>query len=631
MGSGVPIARVYHFAAFTVDARTGELSCDGRRTPLRDQSLQLLLALLERPGELVTREELAQRLWDASTFVDVDRGLNKAVNHLRETLGDSAEQPRFIETLPRKGYRFIAPVTDGGEEAAPPESAIPRRPWRFPGWLGWSTVLIAAIGIGFAIGAGIGGARKPAPGTTPQISALAVIPLENLSQDPDEQYFADGLTDALITDLAKAGAVRVTSRTSVTRYRGTKQSIREIGRELGVDAIVEGTVTHAGGRVRVTAQLIQVSTDMHLWADAYERDVSEILDLQRALATDIARHINVVVKPVDRAPTVNPEAYGLYLKGRYAFHEYTRRGWQQAIEHFTRAIDTDHGFAPAYSGLADTYLVAGAYGVIPTEEAMTRGKAAAATAVTLDDSLASAHYALATAHTWYDWDWTGAEREFRRGLELNPNDAMGRNWYGGYLSLLGRHDEAIAEHERARQLEPQSLILNANLTRALYWARRYDDAIAQARRTLDLDSRFGVALFWLEGSLRHKGLVKEAVALRQSVAGPEQADIIARTFQRSGFRALLRECGETYQKSGLLETAARCYAQADDREQAIALLEECSRRRCSDLVSVNVEPDFDGLRADPRFQALARLVGPAASRPQTSGVAANGLPREPRP
>jgi TolB-like protein/DNA-binding winged helix-turn-helix (wHTH) protein len=611
MANGVQTARVYRFGAFTVDARTGELSHDGQRTQLRDQSLQLLLALLEHPGDLITREVLTGRLWPAGTFVDFDRGLNKVVNHLREALGDSVEQPRFIETLPRKGYRFIAPVTYAGEEieAAAPTDAPPAP--RRRRWLRLSVVI--AAGIGIAIGAGIGDARRWIAGrgsTAPRISALAVIPLENLSRDPEQQYFADGLTDELITDVAKISSVRITSRTSVMRYRGTQKSIREIGRELNVDAVVEGTVTRAGSRVRVTAQLIQVATDMHLWADTYDREVSEILDLQRALATDIARRINVFVKPLDRARIVNPEAYGLYLKGRYAFHQYTSRGWQEAIEQFNRAIESDPEFAQAYSGLADAYLVAGAYGAIPTEEALTRGKAAATRALQLDDALASAHYALATAHAWYDWDWAAAEREFRRGLELNPNDAMGRNWHGGYLSLLGRHDEAIAEHERARELDPSSLIANANLTRALYWARRYDEAIAQARTTLELDPGFGVALFWLEGSLRHTGRLADAVALRQSVSTPEQALIIARTFERAGFQALLRQSGETFRKSGLLETAARCYAQTGERDEAIALLEDCYRRRCSDLVSVNVEPDFDGLRTDPRFQALLRRIGP---------------------
>ncbi len=354
------------------------------------------------------------------------------------------------------------------------------------------------------------------------------------------------MTDALITDLAKMGSTRITSRTSVMQYRGTKKSVKEIGRELNVDAVVEGTVTYAGNRVRVTAQLIQVSTDMHLWADAYERDVSSILDLQRSLATDIARRINVFVKPLDRARVVKPEAYGLYLKARYAFYKYTSRGWQEAIEHFNRAIEQDPEFAAAYSGLSETYLVAGAYGAVPTEEALTRGKAAAAKALQLDETLASAHYAMATAHTWYDWDWAGADREFRRGLELNPNDALGRNWHGGYLTLLGRHEEAIAEHQRALELDPLSAIINANLARALYRARRYDDAIAQARKTLELDPGFALALFWLEGSLRHKGLFNEAVALRQSLATPEQAQLIARTFQREGFR---RSCARAARRS----------------------------------------------------------------------------------
>ena len=312
------------------------------------------------------------------------------------------------------------------------------------------------------------------------------------------------------------------------------------------------------------------------------------------------------MKPLDRARVVKPEAYGLYLKGRYAFHKYTSQGWQEAIEHFNGRSRSDPEFAPAYSGLSETYLVAGAYGAVPTEEALTRGKAAAAKALQLDETLASAHYALATAHTWYDWDWAGAEREFRRGLELNPNDALGRNWHGGYLSLLGRHDEAIAEHERARELDPLSVIVNANLARALYCARRYDEAIAQARKTLELDPGFGVALFWLEGSLRHKGLFNEAVALRQSVAdsGAGAKSSPAHS-SATGSRRSCARAAETFKKSGLLVTAARCYAQSGDKDEAIALLEACSQRRCSDLVSLNVEPDFDELRTDPRFQKLA--------------------------
>ena len=247
---------------------------------------------------------------------------------------------------------------------------------------------------------------------------------------------------------------------------------------------------------------------------------------------------------------------------------------------------------------------------IPADEALALGKAAAAKALALDDRLASAHYALATAQTWYDWDWQSAEQEFRRALELDPNDALGRNWHGGYLSLRGRHQEAIAEHERARDLDPFSLIINANLARALYWARRYDEAITQARRTLELDPQFGIALFWLEGSLRHRGLLKEAVALRQQVSTPERAQTIARTFERDGFAALLRECGAAYRDAGSLVIAARCYAQSGDTGQALALLEACALKRCSSLVNAMVEPDFDVLRPEARFQQLVRKVDP---------------------
>ena len=333
MENPVASPRVYRFEAFSLDSRTGELSHRGARTPLREQPLQLLVALLEHPGELVTREQLIRRLWPVGTFVDFDRGLNKAINHLRESLGDSAEHPHFIETFPRRGYRFIVPVTHDGhatEEAVP---LSPRRS-RIPFWIVLLAATLTCLGIVIASVVAarhwVAARRQPAP----QISALAVIPLENLSHDPEQEYFADGVTDALITDLAKVSSVRITSRTSIIRYKATKKSISEIGRELNVDAVVEGTVTHFGNRVRITAQLIQVSTDMHLWAEAYERDATEILDLQNEVATEIARRVSSLVRPLDQARLVTPEAYGFYLKGRYFFYQYTSQGWQQSIESF---------------------------------------------------------------------------------------------------------------------------------------------------------------------------------------------------------------------------------------------------------------------------------------------------------
>jgi TolB-like protein/DNA-binding winged helix-turn-helix (wHTH) protein/Tfp pilus assembly protein PilF len=609
MGNPVSGQRVYRFGNFSLDARTGELARDGNKTPLREQPLQLLLALLEKPGELVSREELIGRLWEPGTFVDFDRGLNKAVNHLREALGDSAENPQFIETLPRKGYRFVGQLA--GDEPSLIASAQPTQPpslrRRF-----WIAIPVTLVLLAASLAANLGNVRswiadRLYPGPR-RISSLAVIPLENLSGDRDQEYFADGLTDELITNLAKLGSTRVTSRASVIRYKGTKKTIPEIGRELNADAIVEGTVTRSGNRMRITAQLIQVSTDMHLWAEAYEQNVSETLDLQNRVAADIAHKVDIVIHPLEPAGTTNPQAYGLYLKGRYYFYQYSSRGWQQAIDHFHQAIEADPKFASAYSGLADTYLVAGAYGMLTPQEALAQGKAAAQKALQLNDNLASAHYALATAYTWYDWDWANAEKEFQRALDLNPNDALGRNWYGGYLSLLGRHREAVDEHERARQIEPFSLIINANLARALYWAHRYDEAIAQARKTLDLDPKFGVALFWLEGSLRHKELFREAVALRQALH-PEQSAALEEQFQKRGFPSLLRQNAEDFKKGGALVEAARCYAQIAEKDEAIALLQNCFEHRCSSLVTLKAEPDFDVLRGDSRFQELTRRLG----------------------
>ena len=596
---------VFRFADYELHAATGELKSTSGKVVLQDQPLQVLLALLDHPGELVTREQLIARLWPPDTFVDYDRSLNKAVNKLRESLGDSAEQPRFIETLPRKGYRFIASVepipavTDNSAAAVPPpRAARVSSLW----WVSFGVVACLA-GV---IAANLGGARNwlaRARPANPQIATLAVLPLENLSRDPEEDFFADGTTDALITNLAKISAARITSRTSVMRYKGTKKSVAEIGRELGVDAIVEGTIQHSGNRVHVNAQLIQVATDMHLWADSYEDDASQVLALQAKLATDIARKINAVVRPLDQAHVVNPQAYGYYLKGRYNFFQYTSRGWQQAIENFRQAVALDPNFAEAYVGLADSYLAAGGYSAITPQEAITQGKSAALKALEIDDRQASAHYVLASFYVWYDLDWTKAEAEFTKAIALNPNDALGRHWHGAYLSLQGRHEEALDEHERARQLDPYSLIINANLARALYWARRYDDAIAQAKRTLQIDPRFGVAALWLEASYRHKGMFKEAVALRQ-MFNPAAAQEVESTFRTKGFAPLLIKSGEDFEQNGVLVTAARCYAQAGDKEKALALLEACRERGCFSLATLKVEPDFDVLRDEPRFQKL---------------------------
>jgi len=599
--------RTYRFEEFLLDVRTGELTRAGMKVPLREQSLQLLLALLERPGELVTREELMGRLWPPGTFVDSDRGLNKAMNYLREALGDSADQPHFVETFPRRGYRFLVPVTYKEQVSAP---AIPQgasRRSRVPFWLVILAAAAAVLGIVIAGSVRYARARLTRSKPLPQISALAVIPLENLSHDPEQEYFADGMTDELITNLAKISQARITSRTSVMHYKGSRKTVAEIARELNVDAIVEGTVQRSGNRVRITAQLIQASTDSHLWAESYQQDLSGILDLQRNVATDIARKVNIVVRPLRSTGPVDPVAYVAYLKGRYEFYRYTREGWQKAIEYFDQAIQGDPGFAPAHVGLAASYLAGVGWEALPPEE-LPKGKAAARKALDLDDQLPSAHFVMGVAHTGA-WQWQDAEREFRRGLELDPNDALGRQWYSNYLLTLGRFQEAIHEQEIARANDPFSPLINANLAKAYYYSRQFDHAIAQAQETLKLDPKYRAALLFLERAYRHRGMPDLAVNARLATVGPEEALTIKLAYQRSGLPGVLRAEAEAHRRAGTIFESARCYAQAGEKDLVFTLLEDYYKRHYPGLARLKVDPDFDPVRSDPRFHDFLQRVG----------------------
>lgn len=606
-----------HFDDFELDPRTGELARDGNRVQLHQGPLQVLLALLERPGELVTREELTRRLWPDGTFVDFERGLNKAVNKLREALQDSADRPLLIETVPRKGYRFIGKIP----RDIPPEekldnlNPIPASPRSLPGskWryvtVSCAIVLVLAVIIGLKAGSGWLGPPRPQP-VHAQIDSLAVLPLENLSGDPEQIYFADGMTDALITEVARVGAVRVISRTTVLRYKGTRKTTQQIGRELNVDAVVEGTILRAGKGVRITAQLIQVATDNHLWAESYERDATQVLRLQQEVASDIARRIGSVLKPVDPAQTIDPTAYGEYLKGRYYFFQYTPSGWQNAIEHYTRATQADPNFAPAYSGLAEAYTVAWAFDTFPLDGArgLLKGRAAAETALKLDPVLASAHLAMGEVYV-QEWNHASAEKELSRALELNPNDPLAWQLHGIHRLWRGQYEEGIAEQERARSLDPFSPIINANLARAFSYSRQYEKAIVQAQETLKLEPGYGTALTWLEHAYRHKGMLKEAYATHVAAAKSEDVPAIERAYRSSGYRGVLRLRAGTDEAGGNLSRAARDYAQAGEHEKALTMLEECFHLHCPGLGRLKVEPDFDPIRSDPRFQEILRGVG----------------------
>jgi TolB-like protein/DNA-binding winged helix-turn-helix (wHTH) protein/Tfp pilus assembly protein PilF len=599
------------FGGFELDPQTGELVCDGQKIQLHEQPLQVLLALLERPGELVTREELAAKVWPAGTFVDFEHGLNKAVSKLRDALKDSADQPQFIETLPRKGYRFVGELTreKTAEESLRPQATTPVRV-RAKWWPAAVAVIVILAAI--LLGTNVAGwrdsileHRKPVP---LEIASLAVLPLENLSGDPEQAYFADGITDALITELARVGTFRVISRTTMLRYRETQKTTQQIGHDLHVDALVEGTVLYAGDKVRITAQLIQVSTDNHLWARSYERDVTEVLRLQREVVADIAHRVGHVVQTVEPPRTISPQAYGEYLKGRFYFFQYTPEGWQKAIEHFGRATQADPNFAPAYAGLAESYLVARGWNAFPPDEALQKGKAAAQRALQLDSTLASAHLAIGAVYAQY-WDHANAEKEFKRGIELNPNDPLAWQQHGNHLLSHGQFQQAIAEQQRALSLDPFSPIIVANLARAYYYSRQYDEAIAQAKEALKLEPNYPVALRWLERAFRHKDMPAEAFAARLAAAKPEEAEAIERAHRASGYRGVLQFDAETYKRQGALIEAARGYAQAGNKEEALAALEECYRLRGPGLERLKVDPDLDPIRPDPRYKDLLRRVG----------------------
>jgi TolB-like protein/DNA-binding winged helix-turn-helix (wHTH) protein len=508
----VPSSRRIRFGVFELDLRSGELQKQGRKIRLEGQPVQVLICLLENPGELVTREELHRKLWHADTFVNFEHCLNTAVKRLRQALNDSADNPRFVETLPRRGYRFIAPVqTVAVVEAAAtevPTTVLPSiglSPARDApetadlgdcsekvdlmrgGWaraLKWSGLaLLVALG-SFTVWM-----LRPERHRPLGIRSLAVLPLENLSGDASQDYFSDGMTDALITELGQIGGLRVISRTSVMTYKGARRSLPEIARDLSVDAVVEGAVLRSGDRVRITAQLIQAADDKHLWAQSYDGDLRDTLALQKQVAREIAGEIRIELTPHEQAvlknaPRVNPEAYEAYLKGRYFWNKRTAEGLKRAIDYFNLAIEKGPDYAPAYVGLTDSYALAGdwQYGVLAPKEAYPRAKAAAIKAIALDGSLGEAHISLAWCLDGFDWDWESAGREFTRGIELAPGYATGHHWYAWHLATLGRHGEAVAELEKAENMDPLSLVIGTDLAEEFLIAHRYDDAITKAGR-----------------------------------------------------------------------------------------------------------------------------------------------------
>ncbi|HEV3307151.1 MAG TPA: tetratricopeptide repeat protein [Candidatus Sulfotelmatobacter sp.] len=634
---------VVRFGTFEVSFQSGEIRRSGLRIRVQQQPMKLLEILLEHPGEVVTREELRSRVWPDESFGDFDQALNIAIGKLRSALGDSAENPRFIETLPKRGYRFIADVSvvDADARLKRPESvardlsvtdpgqkiqgiglavAPQRRLWPTRQIIGALALVIIIVSLSIL---SIWRFRSRTPAST-GIRSIAVLPLENLSGDSSQNYFADGMTDELITDLAQISALRVISRTSVMAYKGARKPLPQIARELNVDAVVEGTVLRSGDQVRITAQLIEAATDKHLWSQSYEGELQDTLALQNRVASAIADQIRINLTPQEQAAlknlkVVNPEAYESYLKGRYFWNKRTADGLKVALAYFKQTIEEDPRYAQAYSGLADTYSLLGdwQYAVMTPKEAFPKAKAAAIKALELDSSLGEAHNSLAFVLDGFDWDFDSAGKEFQRAIELSPGYATAHHWYAWHLSLLGRYDDAIVEMRKAENLDPLSLIINADLAELLVIAHSYDESIRQSRKTIEMDPNFALAHNQLAQAYLQKHMYDEAVAELQKAVqlsgdSPTCIANLARAYIASGKRSeAVKLLSDLKKRSnpGHSNAAeiAMIYASLGDTDQAMTWLEKGYDERFNP--GVLLRPGFDPLRSDSRFQNLLHQIG----------------------
>jgi TolB-like protein/Tfp pilus assembly protein PilF len=592
----------------------------------------VLLALLERPNDVVTREELRAKLWPADTFVDFDHGLNAAVKRLRDALGDTAENPRFIETLSRRGYRFIAPVDS--QTASPPiPPAVPQplaplprptkriRPAYLFGLVGIAAVilLLAALngGGGHWTRLGFGGKR---------IQSLAVLPLENLSHDPEQEYFSDGMTDALIADLSKIGALRVTSRTSSIRYKKTSKSLPEIARELNVDGVVEGSVMRSGNRVRITARLIHAPTEQTLWSETYERDLGDVLKLQGDVAEAVAEQVRAQLTPEQHArlrsaQAVNPDAYEAYLKGRFCEVPSTQAGLKQAQDYFTKAIREDPGFALAYVGLADCFLQQGTYRWLHPQDAYRQGSEAIHKALQLDETLGEAHSTLGLLKWRYSWDWQAAESEFRRAADLKPNSIEVHETFVWYLGWAGRRDEALAQLEEMRRLDPAFPFVFIDESGIYYHQRDYKSLLDVGHKSVAANPELWASHYFLAVGYEGSGQPAQAIpeyqrAVELSQRNSDTTAGLAHAYATVGRKAdaekilseLQRQSKLTYVSPYMIGVI---YAGLGQNDKALEFLERAYQQRSPDISYFSkADLRVDTLRFDPRYQDLLRRVSP---------------------
>jgi TolB-like protein/DNA-binding winged helix-turn-helix (wHTH) protein/Tfp pilus assembly protein PilF len=626
MLAAAPASRVLRFDSFELDIRAGELRKAGVKLRLQGQPIQVLGALLNSAGELVTREQLRAQLWPANTFVDFDHSLHNTIARIREVLGDSAETPRYIETLPRRGYRYIGPVadfptlrpaTETGRHASAPLTLV-RAPKR-------KRILVLVLGALFILGVVASATWRylHAKAAVLPIQSLAVLPLDNLSGDPSEDFFADGMTDQLITDLAKVGSLRVISRTSVMRYKGARKALPAIARELNVDAIVEGSVIRSGPRVRVTAQLVRASTDQHLWAETYDRDLDDILKLQAEVADAIAQQVRAKLTPNQQsqlrlAHAVNPAAYDDYLRGRLYFtNEFTKPDSLKKAQHyFEDAIQKDSNFALAYAGLADTYVFLAYAGVLQKDLAYRSAKNALAKALQLDDSIGEAHDTLGALSSFFDWDWETADREFNRAIVLAPSYSCAHEDRAIFLALVGRRAEALAEISKIDQLDYGFSAAHTE-SLAYYDLRDYPRLIDSSRRALLFDSKDWFQHYSLGVGYEGTGKLQEAIAeyqkaIETSGGSQDPTVALAHAYAAVGKKAeagkILRGLESNSKATASSYTMATIYAGLGENDKALESLEKARSEKSFQILSLKSDWLLDTLRPDPRFQNLLRRM-----------------------
>jgi len=621
----------FRFAPFEVDLRAGEMHKEGRRIRLQEQPLQVLSLLLEQPNEVVTRDELRQTLWPDDTFVDFDHGLNSAVARLREALNDSADRPKYIETVARRGYRFIgkleqvAPSQSAAEKspeviASPPIQAQPASKRRA------ATPILVLTSLLVLLGAAVYLLRQPSRSIAGKrtIDSLAVLPFENAAPNPDTDFLAEGITQSAIDHLSRLGNLKVISMGSVLRYRGHQSDPKQIGRDLGVRSVMTGKIAFHGDRMVLLAELVDASDGTHIWGEQYDRSVSDIMNVQEDIASEIASKLESRLslqqqQALRKRYTRDFEAYEIYLRGRYYWNRRAQVDLERGIAYFQQAIERDPNNALAYAGLADSYFVRAISGAVPAQEAMPKAKAAALKALELDDSLPEAHTSLAQISANYEWNWSKAESEYRRAIELNPNYSTGHHYYATFLMGVGRHAEAMEQMRRAQELDPLSPIIATFVGRAYFYAGQNDQAIGQYRKVLESDPSFPVARSFLIISLEQAGRFEEAateskIEAAQMGRSTDQAEARERAYRSGGpegyWKERIRQIrGEGDSAPGSdLDTAA-IYARLGDKDEAFSLLDRAFAQHNMWLMNLRADPRFDGLRSDPRYQDLLGRTG----------------------